>query len=71
MITIILGIQFATLIENGAGRDVERTLQLGDVRLNLPEFTRLIRCAIVTDNYLFLCHIEIFFGSSQAARTGR
>ena len=39
--------------------DVARTLQVGVVRLNLLEFTRLIRCAIVNDNYLFLLRLFI------------
>ena len=46
-------------------------LQLGGVPLNLPEFTWLIGCAIVNDNYLFLSRKVVFFGYSQAIRAER
>ena len=36
-----------------ATRNVARTLWLDDVRLNLSERTRLLSCAVVTDQYSF------------------
>ena len=39
---------------------------LWSVRLNLPEFTWLVTCPIVTGHYLFQCLKEMFFGYLNA-----
>ena len=42
----------------------------GGGRLNLPEFTWLISCSIVTDHYLFQCLTAMFFGYLQKVTAG-
>ena len=43
---------------------------MGGVRLNLPAFTWLISCSIVTDHYLFQCLKAMFFGYLKEERAG-
>ena len=40
---------------------------MGGVRLNLPEFTWLMSCSIVSDHYLFQCLTAVFFLFLQEA----
>ena len=46
-------------------KDFAIALRLRDVRLNLPEFTWLISCSIVTDHYIFQRFKGLFFGYLQ------
>ena len=41
--------------QSTATRDAARALWLGGVRLNLPELTWLVSCAIVNDHCSFQC----------------
>ena len=43
---------------------------VGDARLNLPEFTWLVSCAIVTDHYSFECPRGMSFGYLYAVGSG-
>ena len=45
-------------------------MQLGGVRLNLPEYTWLIGCSIATDHYLFQCLKGMFYGYLQTIMAG-
>ena len=57
--------------QSAAARDVARTLWLGgDVRLNLPEFTWLVSCAIVTDLYSFQYRKPMSFGYLYTVGSG-
>ena len=49
---------------------VARTLWLRGVRLNLPEFTWLVSCAIVNGFYSFQCPEAMSFGYSYAVGSG-
>ena len=43
---------------------------VGGIKLNLTEFTSLVRFYIFTDHYLFQCLKVIFFGYLQSAGGG-
>ena len=57
------------ITQSAAARDFAKTLWLGDIGLNLPEFAWLISCA-VWDHYSFQCLKPMFFGYLHAVGSG-
>ena len=56
--------------QSAATRGIARTIWLGGAWLNLPEFTWLVRCVIVTDHYSFQYPRGMSFGYLYAVGSG-